>query len=220
MKRLFFIMIAVVAFSWVHAQPGGSDTPYVVDNTFSVTVDFLQKTWTGEYAGIDPDSRAFLKIYRKLVLNKDLSFVNEVKVYVSETETLTMRQEIGTYSCSEDKIVYKITDGTVLDMKSFFQGTELVYSSAVDYSEPLQFTKEDEQGQRSWILFDERLKSQIDPNRNAVYLLTGGEIASHINSTVREQGCKNMQRYRISGIRSSMSDKGIQIIDGKKIFVR
>jgi hypothetical protein len=149
-----------------------------------------------------------------------MSFVNEVKVAVSETETVIMRKETGSCSCSENKIAYTVTDGAVLDMKSFFQGTELVYGNAVDYAESLRFTKEDSQGKRSWILFDERLKSQIDPNRDAVYLLNGEETASRVTSTFQESDARNVQRYRISGVRCSKSDKGIQIIQGKKILVR
>lgn len=220
MKRLITIMIAVMVLYGVHAQPGGSETPYTVDNTFTATMDFLQMTWKGEYVGIDPDSRSVLKLSRELVLNKDLSFVNVVHVFVSETETVIMRKEIGTYNCNEGKIEYTITEGTILDMKSFFQGTELLYSNAVDYVEALQFTKENAQGKRSWILFDERLKSQVDPNRTAVYLLTSEETSDGIESVHQEQEGRKVTHYRINGMRCSQNDKGIQIVNGKKILVK
>ena len=185
MRKLVFIIMAFLCPFMALAQP----RPYEIDTSFIPTLEYMQKTWSGEYDGIEPNSKMILSIKRSLVLYKDLTYVNEVKGHIKEqSEEVLLRYESGKYlyDPEDQSLTYSIDVDSTLDINILLRGEELSY--AVNHyqqdgtekiaSEKVQFTYASNDEDRLWVLFDNQLMSPIDQRQKAVYVMGGTIIES------------------------------------------
>ena len=228
MKKFLFTILGVLWMMTMQAQP----RPFEPDPSFVPSLDFMQKSWNGEYDGLEPNSKMILSISRALVLNKDLTYTNEVKGQIKEqSEEVLLRYEKGTYQYNTENrtVNYSIDVDSTLDINILLKGEELSY--AVNHyleegtmktsTEEVQFTRAASDDVRQWILFDPQLMSPIDTRQKAIYVMTGKEIeASKIVILSYDTNTEWKEIYNLDGRISKSPSKGIYIINRKKILIR
>ncbi len=226
MKKLALLFVVLLCSLTTIAQP----RPYEIDESFVPSLDFMQKSWSGEFDGLDPNARMILSIKRTLLLNPDMTFTNEVTGRVKDAPAILLMKESGTYQYSSDDqmVVYTIEADSTLDMRKYLQGGEVNY--AVNHygpavapktnSEKAQFTAAADDANRQWVLFDQQLLSPIDQRQKAVYVMTGTEIdASSVQSVPFQRDRGDAVCYDLGGRRLKAPARGITIVNGmKKIF--
>lgn len=210
------------------AQP----RPFEPDLSFVPSLDFMQKTWSGEYDGLEPNSRMILSLHRTLVLNINLTYTNEVRGHVkNQSEEVLLRHETGTYQYNEDNhvVTYSIDVDSTLDINILLKGEELTYTvnhyledgNRKTTTEGVQFTRASSDESRQWILFDQQLMSPIDPRQKAVYVMTGDKTeSSKIAVFSYDTHTERKEIYNLDGKISKSPSKGICIINRKKILIR
>ena len=225
MKKTLLIAMALLGTIVVFAQP----RPFEIDPTFKPTLDFMQKSWYGEYDGLEPNSRMILSIKRSLVLNPDMTYTNEVKGQVKQqSDEVLLRYEVGTYQYNSDSqtITYLIESEKTLDINLLLQGDELNYVEK-DYkqegnektsSEKAQFTRAATDDTRQWVLFDQKLMSPVNPMQQAVYVMTGTEIETDDMYSPLRNTDFDKTAYDLNGRPIYKSNKGLLIIKGKKVM--
>ena len=172
MKKLGLVILGVLCGMAVQAQP----RPFEPDPSFVPSLDFMQKSWSGDYDGLEPNSRKILSISRTMILNEDLTYTNEVKGQIkNQTEKVLLRYEKGTYLYDADNryVIYSIEVDSTLDINSLLQGEELSYvvnhyledGAVKNSTEEVQFTRASSDDARQWILFDQQLASPVDPRQ-------------------------------------------------------
>lgn len=185
MKKFFLMVFITLWAMGVSAQP----RPFEIDPYFIPTLDFMQKSWTGEYDGLEPNSRMILSVKRALVLNTDSTYSNEVRGQVkNESEEILLKLETGTYQydLTTQSVIYSIEMDSTLDINNFLQGTDAGYmvnhykqaGKEKSTTEKAQFTPADNDASRQWVLFDPQLMSPIDSRQKAVYVMSGKELES------------------------------------------
>lgn len=221
--------LTILAFLWgmtIQAQP----RPFEPDPTFVPSLDFMQKSWSGEYDGLEPNSKMILSIYRTLVLCKDLTYTNEVKGHIKDqSEEVLLRYERGTYQYNTDNrtVNYTIDVDSTLDINILLKGEELSY--AVNHyleegtvkasTEEVQFTHAASDDARQWVLFDQQLMSPIDSRQKAVYVMTGKSLeVSAISPLKLDIKNDDHSIYTLDGRKISRKNKGVYIINGKKVL--
>lgn len=228
MKKTLLALFTGLWTLTISAQP----RPFDIDTSFVPSLEFMQKSWTGEYDGLEPNSKMILSIKRQLVLNSDLTYKNEVKGHIKEqSEEVLLRYETGTYQYDSENhnIRYSIEMDSTLDINLLLQGEELSY--AVNHyketetektsMEEVQFTVATNDASRQWVLFDQQLMSPIDPKQKAVYVMGGTEIeptgisAIHGNIDTIERDV-----YTLDGRKIISPRKGLFIINGKKFIIK
>ena len=225
MKKSILMVFTTLWALVASAQP----RPYEIDPSFIPTLEFMQKSWTGEYDGLEPNSRMILSIKRSLVLNPDMTYINEVKGQVKQQlDEVLLRYEVGTYQYNSDTqtLTCLIESEKSLDINILLQGDELKYIEK-DYkqeetektsSEMAQFTRAATDDARQWVLFDQKLMSPINPVKQAVYVMTGTEIETDdmylplLNSDIDKRA------YDLNGRPIYKSNNGLLIIKGKKVI--
>ena len=226
MKKLELTLVCMLWTLALAAQP----RPFEPDPSFVPTLEFMQKSWSGEYDGLEPNSRMILSLSRTLVLNIDLSYTNEVKVQIKDqSEEVLLRYETGTYQYSSDNrmVTYSIDADSTLDINILLQGEELSY--AVNHykeegtektsTEEAQFTHAASDDARQWILFDQQLMSPIDPRQKAVYVLTGKALET-LDIALPVSATKTKIIYNLDGKEVVPRGKGVYIVDRKKVLTR
>lgn len=228
MKNFVLLLLGTLSVMTMKAQP----RPFEPDPSFVPTLEFMQKSWTGEYDGIEPNSKMILSLSRTLVLNADFTYKNEVMGRIKEKSAeVLLRYEAGTYQYSPDNhlIVYSIEVDSTLDINSLLRGEELTY--AVNHyleeglekmsAEDVQFTHAASDDERHWVLFDQQLKSPIDPRQKAVYVMTGKEIIpSGIDVPSYPGRHGNNTIYDLSGRKVAIPFRGIILFNKKKVVVK
>lgn len=226
MKKTLFVIWGVLCVMAIQAQP----RPFEPDPSFVPSLDFLQKTWSGEYDGLEPNSRMILSLRRTLVLKTDLTYTNEVMGHVkNQSEEVLLRYETGTYQYRADAhaVAYSIEVDSTLDINILLKGEELVY--AVNHyledgnkktsTEGVQFTRAASDDARQWIMFDQQLMSPIDSRQKAVYVLQGtASVISDISNVVSEMHRSGKSIYDMNGRKLNNANGGIVISNGKKSF--
>lgn len=226
MKKTILIVMISLWSMVASAQP----RPFEIDQSFIPSLEFLQKSWSGEYDGFEPNSRMILSVKRSLVLNPDLTYSNLVKGQIkNESEEVLLKFETGTYQYDSGTqlVSYSIETDSILDINDFLQGNDSSYlvnhyklDDTVKLSnEKAQFTVAANDANRQWVLFDPQLMSPIDTRQKAVYVMTGKEYEpSSIILT-----CKNCQKnnkyYDLKGHRIERPTKGVFIFNGKKYYI-
>lgn len=227
MNRFGLALVCMLFTEAVAAQP----RPFESDPSFVPSLDFMQKSWTGKYDGLEPNSRMILSLSRTLVLNTDFTYTNEVKGQIKgQSEEVLLRYETGTYQYSDENhiVAYSIEMDSTLDVNILLKGEELTY--AVNHyieegtqktsTEEVQFTRAVPDYDRQWILLDQQLMSPIDPRQKAVYVMTGkglettGVIHSDADKSVGEY------TYNMSGRIIRSPSNGVYIIKRKKYLIK
>ena len=227
MKKLGFTILCMLWGITTMAQP----RPFEPDPSFVPSLDFMQKTWSGEYDGLEPNSRMILSLRRTLVLNTNLTYTNEVRGHVkNQSEEVLLRHETGTYQYNEDNhvVTYSIDVDSTLDINILLKGEELTYTvnhylkdgNRKTTTEGVQFTRASSDESRQWILFDQQLMSPIDPRQKAVYVMTGKEIdSSSISSPLFDKHYNN-RYFMLNGRETENPQNGIYIFNRKKIIIK
>ena len=229
MKKLGFAILGVLWATMILAQP----RPFEIDPSFVPSLKFMQKTWTGEYDGLEPNSKMIISLCRTLVLNEDLTYTNEVRASIKNVaEETLLRYETGTYQYSSDNrmITYSIEADSTLDINILLRGEELSY--AVNHykeegtektsTEEVQFTSAANDNARQWVLFDQQLMSPIDPRQKAVYVMTGKEIlpSGVVVALYAGKPCSDAS-YDLNGRMVANPQKGISVTNKKKgIYIK
>ena len=183
MKHCIFTLVGVLCVMSAQSQP----RPYEPDPYFVPALDFMQKSWSGEYDGLEPNSRMILSISRTLVLNEDFTYTNEVKGHIKDQSVVVLlRYERGTYQYNPENhsVNYSIEQDSTLDINILLRGENLSYTvnhysesgTAKTSAEDVQFTRASSAGDRQWIVFDQQLMSPVDSRQKAVYVMTGARI--------------------------------------------
>lgn len=225
MKKFVVTIMGVLCGMTMQAQP----RPFEPDPSFAPSLEFMQKSWNGEYDGLEPNSKMILSIFRTLVLNEDLTYANEVKGHIKEqSEEVLLRYERGTYQYNTDNstITYSIDVDSTLDINILLKGEELIYKvnhyledgNKKTSTEGVQFTRAASDDARQWILFDQQLVSPIDPRQKAVYVMTGKKIEPSSISTPSYDIRYSNRYYTLSGRETEIPQKGINIFNRKKFF--
>ena len=228
MKKFVLLLLSTLSVTTMKAQP----RPFEPDPSFVPTLEFMQKSWTGEYDGLEPNSKMILSLFRTLVLNEDLTYKNEVKGQIKDqSEEVLLRFETGTYQYSPDNrlVTYSIEVDSTLDINILLRGEELTY--AVNHyieeglekksTESVQFTRAAKDDARQWILFDQQLMSPIDSRQKAVYVMKGKEILPSGVVVVPYAGslCSDAS-YDLNGKMIANPTKGIYIIHKKIVILK
>lgn len=226
MKKFVLLLLSTLSVTTMKAQP----RPFEPDPSFVPTLEFLQKSWTGEYDGLEPNSKMILTLSRTLVLNEDLTYKNEVKGQIKNlSEEMLLRFETGTYQYNPDKclVTYSIEVDSTLDINILLRGEELTY--AVNHyieeglekktAESVQFTRAAKDDARQWILFDQQLMSPIDQMQKAVYVMTGKDIEPTGIIQLHNRNYKDVY-YDINGHQVGKVIHGLYIANGKIILVK
>lgn len=183
MKKIVLIVFITLWTMVTSAQP----RPFEIDQSFIPTLEYMQKSWTGDYDGLEPNSRMIISIKRSLVLNADFSYSNEVRGQVNnESEEILLKLETGTYQydLGSQLITYFIEIDSTFDINCFLQGKDVGYmvnhykqdGTEKSATEKAQFTQAAYDAARQWVLFDSQLMSPIDPRQKAVYVMSGKEL--------------------------------------------
>lgn len=228
MKKLGFTILCALWGITTMAQP----RPFEPDPSFVPSLDFMQKTWSGEYDGLEPNSGMILSLRRKLVLNTNLTYTNEVRGHVkNQSEEVLLRHETGTYLYDENNhvVTYSIEVDSTLDINILLKGEELSYSvnhylevgTVKTSTEDVQFTRAASDDARQWILFDQQLMSPIDPRQKSVYVMTGKKTDTSL-ITVSSYDCNTERKdlYNMDGKIIKSPSKGIYVINGKKFLIK
>lgn len=228
MKNFLFTSLGMLWMIAVQAQP----RPFEPDPSFVPSFDFMQKSWSGEYDGLEPNSKMIISISRTLVLNKDLTYTNEVKGHIKEqTEEVLLRYEKGTYQFNTDNriITYSIDMDSTLDINILLKGEDLSYTvnhylekgTMKTSTEEALFTRAASDNDRQWILFDSQLMSPIDPRQKAVYTMNGKEIETSGISILSLNIKRTMDSfYNLNGNVIKHPTRGLYIFNRKKIIVK
>lgn len=225
MKKYLFTILGVLWMMTMQAQP----RPFEPDPSFVPSLDFMQKSWNGEYDGLEPNSKMILSIFRTLVLNEDLTYTNEVRGHIKEqSEEVLLRYERGNYFFDADNctVTYSIDVDSMLDINILLKGEDLSYAvnrySEEGYvkksTEDVLFTRAASDDARQWVLFDQQLMSPIDPRQKAVYVMTGKKIEPSSISTPSYDIRYSNRYYTLSGRETEIPQKGINIFNRKKFF--
>lgn len=227
MKRFVFLLLSVLSVAEMQAQP----RPYESDPSFVPSLEFIQKCWTGEYDGLEPNSKMILSLSRTLVLNTDFTYTNEVRGKIKEQmDEKLLRFETGVYQYGSDNhlVTYTIEMDSTIDVNILLKGEELTYKvnrykeEGIEKTsaEGVQFTRADTDGERQWIFLDQQLMSPIDPRQKAVYVMKGKDIKpSGILQPYFNDGCKDVY-YNLSGQKSDKAFRGLNIFNGKKVLLK
>jgi len=226
MKRLELTILSVFCAVTLMAQP----RPFEPDPSYVPSLEFMQKSWTGKYDGLEPNSRMIMSLSRTLVLNADLTYKNEVKGLIKDmSEEVLLRFETGTYQYSPDHrlFTYSIETDSTLDINILLRGEELTY--AVNHykeeenektsTEEVLFTRAATDDARQWILFDQQLMSPIDPRQKAVYVMTGKRIEPNGILQLYNRNYKDVY-YDLNGHQVGKATHGLYIANGKIILVK
>ena len=229
MKKLGFTIIGALWGMTMQAQ----QRPYEIDPSFVPSLEFMQKSWTGEYDGLESNSRMIVSLSRVLVLHTDLTYTNEVKGQIkNQSEEVLLRYETGTYQYISDNrmVTYSIEADSTLDINILLKGEELSY--AVNHykeagtektsTEEAQFTYAASDDARQWVLFDPQLMSPIDPRQKAVYVMTGKEIlpSGVVVAPYAGKPCSDAS-YDLNGRMVANPQKGISVTNKKKgIYIK
>ncbi|MBQ3768051.1 MAG: hypothetical protein II866_03540 [Prevotella sp.] len=227
MKKYLFTILGVLWMMTMQAQP----RPFEPDPSFVPSLDFMQKSWSGEYDGLEPNSKMILSISRNLVLNKDLTYTNVVKGHIKDqSEEVLLRYERGTYQYNTDNrtVNYSIDVDSTLDINSLLKGEELSYAvnhyleegTVKTSTEEVQFTHATIDDARQWVLFDQQLMSPIDSRQKAVYVMTGKDNNSSGISSASLDIRYNNRYFTLSGRGTVNPNQGIYILNRKKILIR
>lgn len=228
MKKFGLLLLSMFSVMTMKSQP----RPFEPDPTFVPTLEFMQKSWTGVYDGLEPNSRMILSLSRTLVLNADLTYKNEVKGQVkNQSEEVLLRFETGTYQYGPDNrfVTYSIDVDSTLDINILLKGEEQSY--AVNHykeegrektsTEEVLFTRSATDYDRRWILFDQQLMSPIDPRQRAVYAMTGTAILpSGILGVPSVSKSKINAVYDLKGRRVTKPTNGVYISNKRKVLVK
>lgn len=226
MKKLSFACLCVLFTTNGMAQP----RPYETDPTFVPSLEFMQKSWTGEYDGLEPNSKMILSLSRTLILKADLTYTNEVMCSVKDVaDEVVLKYETGTYTYDADgrHIVYTIGADSILDVNILLKGEELSYTvnnyetegGGKTSTEDVQFTSAASDDARQWVLFDQQLMSPIDPRQKAVYVMEGKDIET-LGVALPVSATKTEHIYSLDGRKVVTRGNGVYIVDGKKVLTR
>ncbi len=226
MKR---IMILSCYLTLMYLQVNAQDAPFAIDNGFVATLEYIQKTWTGGYEGVDPNSREKLTVSRTLVLRTDFTYTNETTVHTEKMpENIMLRHEEGVYAFNSDEqqVEYTVRKDSALNLATFFRNNQVNYivneydDTATENAstEKAQFTFANTDGERQWVAFDNKLKSTVNPQRDAVYLMQGEKISDGIGIIADDARQKRTGIYNLQGIKVTHPHKGIYILNGKKVY--
>ncbi len=229
MKNIIAVLIVLLWHETMAAQP----RPYEIDESFMPTLEFMQKQWTGEYDGLEPNSQMILSIKRSLIINTDFTYINDVKGRVKqETDEILLRHEVGAYQYDpvSRTLTYSIEKDSTLDINVLLQGGDMSYA-VNDYKkdgvlktnkELAQFTYSINDNNRQWVLFDSQLMSPIDNRQNAVYVMEGKDFEVTKVYMLKDDGTKQRTSffYDIAGKRVLNPTHGLYIKDGRKIFTQ
>jgi len=226
MKKIGLTLVCMLYAVVVAAQP----RPFEPDPSFVPSLEFMQKSWTGEYDGLEPNSKMILSLSRTLVLNADLTYKNEVKGQIkNQSEEVLLRYETGTYQYSSNNrmVSYSIEADSTLDINILLRGEELSY--AVNHykeegtektsTEEVQFTSAANDDARQWVLFDQQLMSPIDQMQKAVYVMTGKHTEPTGIFQLHNRNYKDVY-YNLNGHQVGKVIRGLYIASGKKILVK
>lgn len=226
MKYYILALMALLGAELVSSQP----RPYEIDTSFVPQLEFMQKTWTGEYDGLEPNSKMILSISRELILNTDLTYTNIVTGRIKQqSEEKLLRYESGKYQYTPDAraLTYFIKTDSTLDINILLQGGELSYTvnhykedgTQKTMTESLQFSFANNDAERLWVLFDQLLMSPIDPRQKAVYVLTGKPTESStiktVNNNFEEGNC-----FSLTGRLVQQTYRGVVIKNHRKVIKR
>ncbi len=228
MKKIGLALVCVLWTLAVTAQP----RPFEIDPSFVPSLEYMQKSWSGEYDGLEPNSGMILSLSRTLVLNSDLTYTNEVKGQIKgQSDEVLLRYDIGTYQYSAENrtVTYSIDEDSTLDVNILLRGEELVYAvnhykedgTEMTSTELAQFTAAATDDARQWVLFDGQLMSPIDPRQKAVYVMSGVEvlpsgIATHLYG-VRGQ---RHSLYNLKGQRVQQPQRGLYVRSRQKYIYK
>lgn len=227
MKNLLLTTLGVIWIMTMQAQP----RPFEPDPAFTPSLEFMQKKWTGDYDGLEPNSRMIMSLHRELILQKDLTYTNEVKGKIKDqSEEVVLQYESGTYQIDADtkSVKYSVDADSTLDMNILLKGEEPVYTvnhyktdgKTMSRTEVLQFTRSENDDSRQWISFDPQLMSPVDSRQKAVYAMTGEDIPAGISILIHETADKRKDVYDLSGRKSTIDRRAIYVINKKKILVK
>lgn len=223
MKSIILSIMAVLMAATMTAQPGqqpDSNPPFNVDTSFVPEASFLISGWKGEYTAIDPGSRCVFNITRTLILNEDGTFSNNVEGSMIDGDMILFKQEVGTYVIQSQKIHFTPAESKTLDLRTYITGEELVYINEYQkYEQTLQFTPAAANGSREWVCFDTKMRSNIDPNKDAVYTMSKLDASNIVIPNMSLESDKGGM-YSVDAYTLPCIFKGIIIVDGKKVFVR
>ena len=216
MKKVALFIVVVLWSLTTTAQP----RPYEIDASFIPTLEYLQKSWSGEYDGLEPNSKMILSIKRTLVLYPDLSYTNVVMGRIKDEPEILLKKESGTYQYSFETqlITYTIEIDSTLDINNYLQGKYKQEGKEKTSLEKAQFTGAANDVERQWVLFDQQLQSPVDPRQKAVYVMTGQEIDASKISSVYQRGYAKDVYYDLNGRRIKAPGRGVTIVNGKKII--
>lgn len=211
-------------------QVKAQDVPFTIDNGFAATQEFIQKTWKGEYEGVDPNSREKLTISRTLILRNDKTYTNETIGHTERMpDDIVLRHEEGVYvfNIEEQLIEYTVKKDSSVNLATYFRNQLVNYifneydETATDNvsAEKAQFTPVGKDGERQWVVFDNRLKSTVNPQRDAVYLMQGENISDGIEIVTDDTKQRTTGIYNLQGIKVTHPHKGIYILNGKKTYI-
>lgn len=224
-KTLFMVFFTLWAMA-VFSQP----RPFEIDQSFIPTLEFMQKSWTGEYDGLEPNSRMIMSVKRVLVLNADLTYSNEVRGQIkNESEEVLLKSESGIYQYDLETqlITYSIEIDSTLDINDYLQVKEVHYvvnhykqeGEEKANTEKAQFTRAANDINRQWVLFDQQLLSPIDQSQKAVYVMTGKEIEPSGIASLYQRDSNSNEYYDLCGRRIDKPIRGIFISNGKKVVI-
>ena len=227
MKR---IMILSCYLTLTYLQVNAQDVPFAIDNGFVATQEYIQKNWTGGYEGVDPNSREKLTISRTLVLRTDMTYTNETTGHTEKMpEDNVLRHEEGGYvfNSDEQQVIFTVKKDSALNLATFFRSNQVKYivneydDTATENvsAEKAQFTFADADGERQWVVFDNRLKSTINPQRDAVYLMQEEKISDGIEIATDDTRQRTTGIYNLQGMKIRHPHKGIYILNGKKTYI-
>lgn len=228
MKKVFFTLTLLALALSSTAQP----RPFEIDSSFSPTLEYLQKVWSGSYDGIEPNSRMILSISRSLTLNTDLTYINKVTGHINQdSEEVLFRYETGSYQYNQDTrtLTYTVRTDSTLDISTYLQGAGLKYAvnryadtNAKTTTEIAQFTSAANDAGRQWVLFDPQLMSPVDQRQKAVYVMQGKAIETAISTPAYNKTCTGNRPvyYNLNGVPVQDAHSGIFVVKGKKILLR
>lgn len=227
MRKAFFAILATIWAMTATAQP----RPFEIDNTFQPTLQYMQKHWTGEYDGMENNSKMIVTINRSLTLNNDMTYINEVWGQVkNETGTVLLRHETGTYQYDTETrlLSYSVGCDSTIDINDYLQDEATEYTVNHYKEEGLekvntemaQFTAAATDDQRQWVLFDPQLMSPVDPRQRAVYVMNGEPIETTIVPLARLHKDDLHATYQLNGMKTGSRRNGLHIVNGRMTIVR
>ena len=151
-----------------------------IDKSFSPSLSYLQKSWSGEYEGWDAVQEANTTIRRMLVLYPNGNYTNVIAgklVKSGKDSFFKFESEAGTYTydssnrtvrytCRYDSVLnYQDQSYTVYQKKHYYDHQEASYTEKADFSALLSNNK------RRWITQDTYLQSLTDRELNIGFVM-------------------------------------------------